>query len=116
MAPRKNAVPEWVRRHAVIAADIMLIGGALSAGFSAILYMTGGTFPPWPTHAQMRAFVNEGRNADACKDYNERFIRAQRALSRNPDDMTAIDLYTAVSGSIAKIPDCKPAVLPRNTD
>lgn len=80
----------------------------ISGLFMGIVKLTGGSFPPWATPADVDGKIN----GHECKDYNDRFGRAQIAIQRNANDQTARDLFNSSLDKITEIPMCMPNVLP----
>lgn len=102
----------------VLGASIAALG-VVGGAFVSLIGIFGGHVPPWATDDAIQKMIDAAvapLRAEAdykqCSDYNDRFVRAQKALQRNQSDMVAIDLFKASSDKIATIPNCKPEILP----
>lgn len=125
------------REIATSVSALLFLLGTLITG---IVWLTGGSLPPWLTpaaadkrekdlrtalmeyvdesvaavRAEMKAQKTEHDQRDArneCEDYNGRFYRAQQAIKMEPDNAYYSELYNSTSAHLMTIPDCKPMIL-----
>lgn len=108
-------ITQFIKRQGELAINLI----ALATCFGTIILLFGGHLPPWATPADIlglqaqqktTAAILDGLNKTidrkACDDYVARLQRANAALERNPNDMSAMDLQNASEDSIRRIPNC----------
>lgn len=99
--------------------------GVVIGGFTAAFAYFQWRVLPWATGPEIAEMIKVANkplsdqlngvvgwiNHEQCVDYNDRFVRAQKALLRNPSDMVATDMWKAANDKIMSIPDCKPQLI-----
>lgn len=98
----------------------------ISSIYVGIVKISGGRVIPWTTPDEIQSMLNKNAtqlrvefvgeikslndyvDGEKCKDYTDRYHRAQMSLSRNPRDQTALDLLYVSGVTIATIPNCHP--------
>lgn len=106
---------QFIRRQGEIAVNLI----AIATCFGAVILMFGGSLPPWATPSQILNLqnqqtktakilddLNSAIDRKACDDYIARLQRANAALERNPNDMSAMDLQIASEDAIRRILNC----------
>ncbi len=98
----------WFEKHAEIATNV----SAMGAIFFGIIWLTGGTFPPWATAGD---FNNLKTNVDIiilerdfrrCDDWNRRIRNAVMRLAMDPGNPVELDIIMSAREEIRRTPNC----------